>query len=59
MVKIVQKQKIWEVHEYELTEEQYREFKKLPKNERENFLSDLGGSPAEYEGESCFKYLVV
>jgi HSP90 family molecular chaperone len=58
MVTIIQKQKIWEIHEFELTHEQYKEFKTMPKEDRENFLSDIGGSPAEYENESYIKYEV-
>ena len=59
MVIIRQKQRIWECHDYELTPEQYKEHKKLPKDDRENFLSDIGGTPAEYESEPTFKYEVL
>jgi hypothetical protein len=58
MVTIIQKQRIWEIHEFKLTPEQYKEYKALPKEDRENFLSDIGGSPAEYETESYCKYEV-
>jgi hypothetical protein len=59
MVTIRQKQRIWECHDYELTSEQYKEYKKLLKDDRENFLSDIGGTPAEYESESTFNYEVL
>jgi hypothetical protein len=59
MPTIRQKQKIWECHDYELTLEQYKEYRKLPKEERPTFLDGIGGSPAEYEVESVFRYEVV
>ena len=58
MVTIIQKQKIWEIHEYELSPEQYKEYKALPKEDREGYLSDIGGSPGEYENEAYCKYEV-
>jgi hypothetical protein len=59
MVTIVQKQRIWECHNYDLTPEQFKEYKKLPKEERPNFLDNIGGSGAEYENEEVFKYEVI
>jgi hypothetical protein len=59
MVTIRQKQRIWELHDFELTPDQYMEYRSLAKNDRENFLSDIGGSPAEYESDSHFKYGVI
>ena len=56
MVIIRQKQKIWECHDYELTSEQYKEYRKLPKEDRPGFLDSVGGSAAEYENEEVFKY---
>ena len=56
MVTIKVSQRIWECHEFELTAEQYKEYKKLPKEERANFLDNIGGSGAEFEGDNFFKY---
>jgi hypothetical protein len=58
MVTIVQKQRIWECHEFELTPEQLKEFNKLPKKDRPNFLDNIGGSGAEFEGDNFFEYEV-
>jgi len=58
MVTIIQKQRIWEIHEYELTPEQYKEYKAIPKEGRASYLSDIGGTPAEYENEAYCKYEV-
>ena len=58
MVKIVMRQRVWEIHEFDLTGEQYKEYKKLPKSERPNFLDSVGGSGAEYENDEFFKYEV-
>jgi hypothetical protein len=59
MVTIRQKQKLWECHDYNLTPEQYKEYKALPKKDRPNFLDSIGGTPAEYENEEKFTYEVV
>ena len=59
MVKIRVSQRIWEVHEYELTEEQYKEYRKTKGNDRLMFLDDIGGTPAEYENDEHFKFEVV
>jgi hypothetical protein len=59
MVTIKQKQKIWECHDYQLTPEQYKEYRKLPKEERPGFLNSIGGTGAEYENEETFKYEVL
>lgn len=58
MTKIIQKQRVWEAHEFELTKEQYSVYRKLPKEERPNFLDSIGGSGAEYENDEFFKYEV-
>ena len=50
------RQRVWEIHEFDLTGEQYKEYKKLPKEERANFLDSIGGSGAEFEGDNFFKY---
>lgn len=59
MPTIRQKQKIWECHDYELTPEQFKEYKKLPKEDRPGFLDSIGGTGAEYESEEFFRYEVV
>ena len=58
MVTIIQRQRVWEIHEFELTEGQYKIFKGIPITEKEEFLSNLGGTPAEYECDLHFKYEV-
>ena len=59
MVTIRQKQKIFECHDFDLTPEQYKEFKKLSTDEKIDFLDSIGGTPAEYETESTFKFEVI
>jgi hypothetical protein len=51
MITIRQRQKICECHDYELTPEQYKEYRKIPFEDRPNFLDRIGGTPAEYENE--------
>jgi hypothetical protein len=60
MVTIKVSQRIWECQNYELTPEQFKEYKKLPKADRLMFLDDqIGGSPSEYENNGFFKYEVL
>jgi hypothetical protein len=60
MVMIKVSQRMWECHNYELTKEQYKEYKKLPKEERLMYLDDkIGGDAAEIESDAFFKFEVV
>ena len=60
MVTIKVSQRIWECHNYELTPEQFKEYKKLPKKERLMFLDDqIGGDSAEVEADIFFKFEVL
>ena len=59
MVTIKVSQRVWEIHEYTLTEEQYKEYRKTKGNDRLMFLDDVGGSEAEYVGDAVFKFEVI
>jgi hypothetical protein len=59
MVRIISRQVVYEVHEYDLTPEEYRDFKRIRGNaNKQSFLDDIGGSPAEYESMMQFKFSV-
>jgi len=59
IVTVIQRQRIWEVHEYELTDSEYKAYRKMSKNERIGFLDSIGGTPAEYEIDDHFVHEVI
>ncbi|MCK9592868.1 MAG: hypothetical protein M0Q91_12765 [Methanoregula sp.] len=59
MVKIKLRQNVEEITEYELTESQMRDFRKIEgQHEKVMYLDDIGGSPAEYESTDKFRFEV-
>jgi hypothetical protein len=54
---VVSRQTVYEVHTYDLTEEQFKEFRKIKGAEnKQEFLDNIGGSAAEYEPMVQFKF---
>lgn len=55
MVKVTYKQRIWECHSTELTDDEYKQFRKIKgKNAKVEFLDNHGVDGAEHEPDGFF-----
>ena len=59
MITIRQKQKIWECHDYDLSPDQFKKYRKLSTSDKIDLLDSIGGTPVEYESERAFKFEVI
>ena len=56
---IISRQTVYEVHTYDLTDEEYAVFRKIKgADNKQEYLDNIGGSAAEYEPMVQFKFEV-
>ena len=60
MKRVISRQTVYELHEYELTDEQYAAFRKIKgADNKQEYLDNIGGTAAEYEPMVQFKFEIL